>query len=318
LLSIHDVSHSVHAEAAPPDPPPAAVADPIAAEPVASTESPGTPKRRKSLFKMNITWGDQHAQPHTPRKLKKKVSFRHPAEESDAEPLSPFTTPLMTPALTPRKSSGGLKSAFRRLGVRNPSPPPLRQPSPTPSDGSDQSWHHHDRYFPEYEPLFPTTPASAWTNPYEYALTPDEIRRQHQQAVLGQAVAIHYPELPRWQEYAGEMGKAKNKAGWQSGKWGTEGWTGYGWEGESLPTADGLTFGAPMPNGVAILPPVEGAAWKKKKGTGGTGGGSGGEREGEEWGAGEGGDEEGGKDEAQVEAAGGGGGGGGKKKNKKK
>ncbi|RSH88861.1 hypothetical protein EHS25_003089 [Saitozyma podzolica] len=257
---------------------------------------------------MNITWGDPraaayahaHAPPHggpqtpTPpghRKLRKKVSFA-PGHTSvyaeDTVPLtpSPLSTPIQTPSSTPLKPKssvgvgGGLRSAFRRLGVRNPSPPPLRPPSPSGSDHSDTSWHHHDRYFPEYEPLYPTT--KPFTDPFQYALTHEEVRRQHHQAVLGQSVALHYPDLPSWSEYTGEKGKDKSKVGWQSGRWGTEGWTGYGWDGETLPTSEGLTFGAPMPKGVAIVPPDQaqggggggggGGGKKKKKGKGGGGG----------------------------------------------
>ena len=124
--------------------------------------------------------------------------------------------------------------------------------------------------------------------------------RQHS-AALGHAVAIHYPALPRFAEYNSGGGADQAKAGWTSGKYGAEGWTGCGWEGEKLPNADGASFAAPMPKGV----PLEGEG--KKKGGGGGGGGKkkeeGEEGDGEKAEGGEGG--EGGEHAGEPAAAGG-------------
>lgn len=257
------------------------------------------------------------------RKLKKKVSFaaghmpaHQPAlpapAESDQDPLlTPFGA---QPSMATGGGSGGLKSAFRKLSLRKPSSttpqpdhdfdagayapldlnyPPEEAlapapPSATSSVSSEQSWQHHDSYFPDYEPLFPTSTSGtggsssdyAYTDPFLEAMTPLEIQQEHHNAVLGQSIAIHYPDLPSWSEYAaaggakggGSGGGAGEKAGWYTGKWGTvDEWTGYGWDGEKLPTASGAIFGVPMKEGIEIV------LDDKKKQGGGEGGGGGGE-----------------------------------------
>lgn len=244
-----------------------------------------------------------------------------------------------------------------------PPTPPHSAPPSAAHFGGDQSeeggldpWHHHTSYFPEYEPIHPPsdavpglpgvsnhstyfpdyTPVFHTSHPVHaypgasgalaYALsTPEAEAAAHAQRV-GHSIAIHYPDLPRFAEYQQQQqqqgGKGVSSA-WQSGKWGVEGWTGFGWAGEKLPMEDGTTFGAPMPKGVPIPTEKEGGK-KKKKGGDAEGG-----EEGEEGEEGEDGDKdpakedtaEGAGGDAQPPAGGsggGGGGGGGKKKKKKK
>jgi hypothetical protein len=175
--------------------------------------------------------------------------------------------------------------------------------------------NNHATYFPDYTPVFHAShPVHAYpgaSGALAYALsTPEAEAAAHAQRV-GHSIAIHYPDLPRFAEY---QSTAKAGSTWQSGKWGVEGWTGFGWTGEKLPMEDGTTFGAPMPKGVPLPKDNEGKGkkGKKKDGEGGEDDGEGDEKEGEA-----------GPDAAKgggdAEGGGGGGGGGGKKnKNKKK
>ncbi|ORX38388.1 hypothetical protein BD324DRAFT_620656 [Kockovaella imperatae] len=80
---------------------------------------------------------------------------------------------------------------------------------------------------------------------FAYALDPAVSQAQAYSAAMGHNVIVHYPDLPKFGEYQG------GKGSWSSARRGTDGWTGYGWEGEGtkLPDKDGLTFGAPMPKG---------------------------------------------------------------------
>lgn len=212
-------------------------------------------------------------------------------------------------------------------------------------EGGTESWHHHASYFPEYEPIHPSPTVipglpdvhnhTAYFPDYEpifhhshpinaypgasgalaYALTTPEAEAAKHAARVGHSVSIHYPDLPRFAEYQ----SVSVPPGWQGNKWGVEGWTGYGWQGEKLPSGEGLTFGAPMPKGVPVPTEAEIKKQKEKeknaqKAKDGDEGDDGGDQpEGEE--GKEGGE---GGDGAEGGGEGGGGGGGGKKKKKKK
>ena len=147
-----------------------------------------------------------------------------------------------------------------------------------------------------------------------YPLTPAEVQAHQHSKALGHSVAIHYPVLPTWDEYSGGGKADKTKTGWTSGKWGVEGWTGYGWDGGKLPNTDGLSFGAPMPQGL----PLDTDEGKKKKGGGGDGGGDGGGKKEEGEGEKEKGPPAKGGDAIEGADATGGDGGGNKKNKKKK
>jgi len=256
--------------------------------------------------------------PETPRKLqKKRVSFNpSSANESIAiitpNPLTPGAEPQVEDTFTPYASYfpeyDPILSSTKSVAPFTPDPtPPAKRQTPwlnkfrltspttqpdlpitsTPikTAASDDEWHHHQYYFPEYEPIYPhTSTYDPWAR--AYPLSPAEMQARQQSAALGHAVAIHYPALPRFAEYNSGGGADQAKAGWTSGKYGAEGWTGCGWEGEKLPNADGASFAAPMPKGV----PLEGEG--KKKGGGGGGGGKKKKEEGEE---GDGEKEEGGE-----------------------
>lgn len=257
----------------------------------------GTPPRKRS--KMTVTWDDE-------RKLRKKS---YPAG------FAPIETPP-TPEPTPTRPAK--PSLFSRLTGKTSTPtypssaavqaPPSPPPSPTPG------WKHHDSYFPEYTPIYPST---TFADPYArpYLLTPAEMQAQQHVARVGHAVAVHYPMLPPFDQYSG--GAAKGQGAWQSGQWGSSNWTGFGLNGERLPDGEGKTFGAPMPKGVAAEGAKGGAAKKGK--AGGGGGEEGGAGEGEQGGVAEGGGGggEAGGDAAAEPAAAEGGGGTSKKKKKK-
>lgn len=251
--------------------------------------------------KMNVTWDDE-------RKLRKKG---HPTGLPPVEGAPP------TPDPTPERPKSSFFSRFTGAGKNSTTYPSSDQvkvpPSPPPSPG----WKHHDSYFPEYTPIYPTTTfADPFAQPY--LLTPAEMQAQEHAARVGHAVAVHYPMLPPFSEYQSAGGKTQGA--WQSGHWGNSNWTGFGLNGERLPDGEGKTFGAPMPKGV--LP--EGA---KGAGGGGAKKGKGGDGAGAGAGSAAGADgeqaqdaEQGGGAEGEAEAApaeGGGGGGGGKKKKKK-
>ena len=176
------------------------------------------------------------------------------------------------------------------------------------------TWKHHDRYFPAFSeadffsspsiPLTPisksgvttTSPGSAYTftSPFEDALTVVEAQALEHAKLSGRNVVLHYPALPAFEEFL--SGKSRESVGWKEPQWGTEGWTGYGWSGEVLPGKGGMTFGAPMPEGLPLNAEGEAEKVPAKKEAPAAGGGGGG-------------------DEAKDEA--GEGGGGGKKKKKK-
>ncbi|CAD6576775.1 MAG: hypothetical protein TREMPRED_001768 [Tremellales sp. Tagirdzhanova-0007] len=230
-----------------------------------------------------------------------------PEYEPVLPPLVKYAPP--TPDPTPPRDEKKIKkktSWLHNLRLTSANTKPLQPSTPTPNSmtNSDHDWHHHSSYYPEYEPIFPLT----------YSQNTLPRFQAHQQSDFGHSVAIHYPVLPLWRDYNGGSVGDKTKTGWTSGKSGVAGWTGYGWDGEKLPNADGLSFGAPMPKGV----PLDGDEGKKKKGGGGDGGGDGGEKKEKE---GEEGEEKespakGGDPVEGADAAGGAG--GGNKKNKKK
>lgn len=257
--------------------------------------------------KMNVTWDD------TSRKLRKKG---HPPQSSSMMAAPPTSEP------TPEKTK---PSFFSRLS-RKPSYPPNASVGPTahevgsgtgapPSPPSSPGWKHHESYFPEYTPIYPTT---TFADPYAraYMMTPAEIQAQQHAARVGHAVSVHYPMLPPFNEYG--SGASKGQGAWQSGQWGNSNWTGFGLNGERLPDGEGKTFSAPMPKGV--LP-------EKPKAVGAGGGGGDGKKKGGEEGGGGGAataDTPAPEATAAVPdgdtapAAEGGGGGGGAKKKKKK
>ncbi|WVR09464.1 hypothetical protein IAU60_006531 [Kwoniella sp. DSM 27419] len=273
---------------------------------------------------MHITWDEPYSphygtipRPVTPtsilassghRKLHKspkQVRFTPSTSGDDAGLSDPSPTPytytgLPTPGTTPEKHKEVKqykKPSWMRwpatLRIANPDVKAQSTDPPSPTD-SDQSWHHHESYYPEYEPIYPVAPSTA--QPTAHPLTPAELQAQAHAARVGHAVAIHYPDLPAFAQYT--LAGDKGKTGWQSGRYGTLGWNGFGWEEDRLPAPGQLTFGAPAPAGV----PVEGAKKKKKKkkkkkgGAGGGGGGGGDDdEEGEE--GGEGGEGEEGEDD---------------------
>lgn len=198
------------------------------------------------------------------------------------------------------------------------------------AESSTATWHHHDRYFPVYSDadIFgPTSAPSAaatspytFTSPFENALTPIELQAIEHSKMSGRPVVVHYPDLPAFKDYL--QGKTPEAIGWNSPKWGTQGWTGYGWGGGVLPDKEGKTFGVPMPEGKTPAG-AGGGGGGKKKGKGGAGGGEDGLEDGEggdDDGEKEGGAAEGGEDgtAGEADAGGTGGGGGGKNKKKKK
>ena len=245
---------------------------------------------------MPITW-DSH------RKLSKKG-----VGPVAVPPAPPATNPQYPPTLetTPERkpsmfSRFGSKQKGKQVHYDTPGAPPT--PTSPQIEDEEPGWKHHESYFPEYTPIYPTT---TFTDPYAkaYLLTPAEIQAQQHAANVGHAVAVHYPMLPPLGDYSATRGQGA----WQSGQWGNSNWTGFGLSGEKLPDSDGNTFGAPMPKGIPN--PEPGA-----KGKGGGGGGEGGASKAEEGGGGGGGggggDASGGGGEGGAGGAGGGGGGGG-------
>ena len=225
-------------------------------------------RRRKSIFKMT--------DPTTPpNKLRKKqVTFTPSTGNSDIlltpfdEAETPYASyfpeyePIFGAPDSPTPAvEGKIKnksSLLSKLRLTNPDAEENDPPTPTPirQDYSVDDWRSYS-YFPEYTPIYP--PTSTISQARAYPLTPAEIQAQQQSATLGHAVAVHYPDLPRFAEYnsMGSGAANKGKPGWVSGNHGVEGWTGYGWEGEKLPNAEGQTFGAPMPKGVLPSEPGE-------------------------------------------------------------
>jgi hypothetical protein len=256
--------------------------------------------------RMNITWNDD-------RKLRKG---HYPGTAPTVpQPPQPAVNPQLP--LTPETTPDRKKPSFISRFTNKPTYPFPAQgtiinhpPSPAPSHERDDQpeWKHHESYFPEYTPIYPTT---TFADPYAkaYLLTPAEIQAQQHAARVGHAVAVHYPMLPPFADYSSG---AKGQGAWQSGQWGTSNWTGFGLSGEKLPDTEGKTFGAPMPKGIPNPDPNE----KEKKGKGGGGGGDGGGGGGGGDGGGGGGEGGGGGGEGGGE--GGGGGGGGKKGKGKK
>lgn len=116
---------------------------------------------------------------------------------------------------------------------------------------SPASWTHHASYFPEYTPIMQPQPTVVDT----YATGNEPILGDtHSQALatasahaalVGHPVAVHYPSLPKFDDYPA----SKN---WRRSTWGMQGWTGFGWAGETLPDKNGLVFGNPMPEGKAF------------------------------------------------------------------
>jgi len=273
---------------------------PVSAEPqtpLATSSADLTPKIVR--FKMPM--------PTNSNKLVKKgrptPSFISPTAPPATNPSStpePGPSPDMTPDTAPERK----KSIFSRFNPKGKSIHADHNtyatfPTTNVEEAGDDgpTWKHHESYFPEYTPIYPTT---TFADPYAtaYLLTPAEVQAQQHAANVGRAIAVHYPMLPPFADYS----SAKGQGAWQSGQWGNRDWTGFGLNGEKLPDAEGKTFGAPMPKGVPNGEPVKG------KGKAGGDGGEGGKAEG-------GGD---------AEAAGGaggdgaGGGGGGKKGKGKK
>ncbi|ORY35657.1 hypothetical protein BCR39DRAFT_25778 [Naematelia encephala] len=298
----------------------------------ASATPPKTERSsRDHIFGMNITWGA----PHTPtRKLHRKKSVRFtpstgggsdPDVDVDPEPVTPPQITRKKGAFLPRFRS---RSPAPKLTLVNP-------PSPAESVASEQSWHHHASYFPEYVSILPEASIatmtidhstgryfpeynSIYSSPRPYPLDQVEQLAQQHSATIGHAVSVHYPDLPRFADY-----QTTGKAQWTgvNGSKGMDAWSGYGYQGESL-TLDGPTFSAPMPKGEPINAGAsEGGGGKKPQKSKGGGGGGVNEEGGNdaEAGIGDGGAEEGGESVGgaiEGEAAGGGGGAGGKKKKK--
>ncbi|EIW68222.1 hypothetical protein TREMEDRAFT_63386 [Tremella mesenterica DSM 1558] len=226
-----------------------------------------------------------HLHWNTGNKLKKgKVHF-HPDPHVDAYP---------TPETTPVKVTNPKDDATTIKGM--PHVHPLLQQNYT--KGAD--WHHHESYFPEYTPIFP--PISKYTGTATpYMMSAAEKQATWHSKTLGHAVTVHYPDLPSWADYGKNI--PKTQGSWQSGRWGVEGWTGYGYDGEKLPNAQGETFGAPMDKGVLSKTGDDGKGGGKGKK--GKGGGASGKGEGD----GDGEDGDGGGDEDEKGEEGGGEGG---------
>ena len=213
-------------------------------------------------------------------KLKKnKVQF---TPGPDGNPYLP--TPDTTPERPTGKAKGKPKSAMKASPAMFPSGEPIkgmtemhpllqRQPA-----GGD--WKHHDSYFPEYTPIWPKKPYTGLAN--VYGLSEAERQADSHSQTMGHAVSIHYPDLPSWAEYGKTI--PKGQTGWQTTKLGTEGWTGYGYDGNKLPNAQGQTFGAPMPPGEQIQGQQGqgGGKKNKKKNKGGGGGQQGGQQGGKQ------------------------------------
>ena len=226
------------------------------------------------------------------------------------KPIPPTTTPPAplasnpvypaTPEHTPKRK----KSIFSKCGHKGEPMPVQRDPQTIEAevveDDSGPGWKHHESYFPEYTPIYPTTTLA---DPYAkaYFLTPAEMQAQQHAANIGRAIAVHYPMLPPFADYS----SAKGQGAWQSGQWGNPNWTGFGLNGEKLPDTEGKIFGAPMPKGVPDAEP-------------GKGKGKGGDGEGGKGGDGAKGEDGGGGGEGGGAAVGGGVGGGGKKGKGKK
>jgi hypothetical protein len=280
-------------------------------------------------------------------------------------PPTPLATPVAGEKKTKKKGGVakllGCKPVDQPVLPTPPFDHPLAQASTSTGalslnggsdEGGTESWHHHASYFPEYEPIHPpvtSVPGLPGVHNHEtyfpdyepifhsshpihaypgasgalaYALSTPEAEAARHAARVGHSVSIHYPDLPRFAEYQSVGGAP----GWQGNKWGVDGWTGYGWQGERLPDGEGLTFGAPMPQGVGVPTAEELKKQKErekkaqKDGEGGAG------EDGEDMAEGDEGRDDGeGGEGAQGggggEGGGGGGGGeggGGKRKKKKK
>lgn len=234
-----------------------------------------------------------------PNKLKKAPPPGALSIALDEQPLvliSPFPP---TPEPTPPKDEKPKKALFG-LGRRGK---PLvdttqlgglgDEATSTRSEGAE--WVDHTAYFPAYEPVAPTlvplptadfNTKMARSNPYypdyepvypavqaggarAYALAFDHAQMADRAARMG-LHAVQWPELPAFSTYTGagagaDKDKDKAKTGWRTAPWGTEGWTGFGWEGEKIPNAQGQTFSAPMPKGEPVLIEEEKGGGKKKK-----------------------------------------------------
>ncbi|KAK4685342.1 hypothetical protein P7C73_g4805, partial [Tremellales sp. Uapishka_1] len=207
--------------------------------------------------------------PRTPNKLRKKV---HSPGEAPVPQLPPTPDPTPSPK----------KAWFKKKPVPEYKP---RPPSPAGSNSSQQSWKHHESYFPEYTPLFPE---AAWNkqpiNPYATMvhLTPAEKQAQEHAAsrdTRSSFITRIYPA-----SRATIRSRARSRLGSRQS---VEGWTGFGWAGEELPASGSAVFGAPMP--IGIPPEIEGGKKKKKKKKKGGGGGGGGDEAGGDEDGGDGG-----------------------------
>ncbi|GMK59515.1 hypothetical protein CspeluHIS016_0801210 [Cutaneotrichosporon spelunceum] len=182
--------------------------------------------------------------------------------------------PLPTPSRRPRRSV--LARLVPCLSAQPtaepaeyyPAVPPVSRRKRAPSPASEQSWTHHDSYFPSLEPavvqhtsFFPRLDAIK----SRAQARAEAAAAQHAQSA-GHLVCVHYPDLPAFAEY----GKAR--AEWKETQWGTQNWIGFGWNGERLPNAQGQVFSGPMPTGIPVANPKVGGGGKNKKGQGGSGG----------------------------------------------
>ncbi|KAK1927158.1 hypothetical protein DB88DRAFT_543639 [Papiliotrema laurentii] len=258
-----------------------------------ATPQPGERKKRKSLV----------ARLFTPRPAHSRHSLPPPLSGD-----THWESPLPDPSARTSTSTTETPDSWHHYENYFPTYEPVRPPASANNQDGDSG---HDSYFPDYTPILSAShPLHAYpgtSSAVSYALSPHEAERAAAGATIGRSV--HLPDLPRFAEYqvAATTAGAKGGSGWQAGKWGVEGWTGYSWAGEKLPDNNGLSFGAPMPPGVQI--PKEGE--KKKKGDGGGEGGEENEQAGQSGQRGEG-------EEGEGEGGGQGGSSGKTKKKKKK
>lgn len=323
------IFHLSHRSSSPKPPPilPPPASEPISVliiEPTPPTPTTKAKPPKSILKKMSITWNEpkHHNKLHKPPPGHRNTVHYTPPPDTPlilAPDVLVPSTPVAIPP-TPETSPEGdghkvkRKSSFisRLLPSRqpqNPHTPAQPMPMALPPSPPAETWQHHTSYFPEYEPIHPTstptissnaartyfpeyTPLRTPSHPlnqypglsgaFAYALTPAESAALGHQSRVGQAAVVHYPNLPQFSEYTTVTAPAGKggKIAWTSGQWGHAGWNGVSWDADKAGT-DGLSFATPMPVGENLPPPEEegkkkGKGKGKNKGKGGGGGDGGG------------------------------------------
>lgn len=96
--------------------------------------------------------------------------------------------------------------------------------APSPVESDDESWQHHESYYPEYSPIIrKCSPSQTIAGTSSLA----ELHVQRHAHLIRHSVAVHYPKLPTWEEYNPGAKGDKAESGWKTGIYGVGGWSEY-------------------------------------------------------------------------------------------